>query len=402
LKKTTSGIIDNANIPIGEIVLQENIMSGIELLAQTEDPQVDQALRGLVGIFETIFPGRIRGYYIIGSYADGTAISTVSDVDGLIVFKNNFLDGVEAGKAWQVLSHCALLTPLDFDLAAVPESNILRYGHVVLKYNSTPIYGQDIREEIPLPDIDIFGQSLLFDAYRFLSRVRGNPPFLTYPLEYPDPHAEYFGYTQSVQNNDRTEQANTKGLINCVGKAALGMVTAQGRVHVKNKTDCIVQYKKLIGDEWGTLLEDIFIKCRNTWHYHVPDNKIQQQELRNHCRRTLDFENHFLSFYKDFLIKTLQDNEQESSVWVDSETANMVFLDETLAQNLSEYGVQIRTRNESKEVLIESPTKIMATRALGQVVDLNDGTIVELLQEKTNSQNLLLGYFAKQSLQRYI
>ena len=377
-------------------------MSEIELLAQTGDSQVDQALRGLVGIFETIFPGRIRGYYIIGSYADGTAIPTASDVDGFIVFKDDFLDGAEPGKAWQVLSHCALLTPLEFDLAAVPESSILRYGHVVLKYNSTLVYGEDIREEIPLPNIDIFGHSLLFDAYRFLSRVRGNPPFLTYPLEYPDPNEKYFGYTQSIQNNDGTEKTNTKELINCVGKAALGIVTVQGHVHVKNKTDCIVQYKKHIGDEWGDLLEDIFKKCRNTWKYRVPDDKVQQQELRNLCRRTLDFENHFLSFYKDFLIKTLQDNEQESGIWVDFETANMVFLDETLAQNLSEYGVQIRTRNEGKEVLIKSPTKIMAARALGQVVDLNDETIVKVLQEKTNSQNLLLGYYAKQSLQRYI
>ena len=253
-------------------------MSEIELLARTGNQQVDRILRGTIGLFETMFPGRIRGYYIIGSYADGTAISTVSDVDGFVVFKDDFLDGTEPAKAWQLLSNCALLATLEFDLSAVPESSILRYGHVVLKYNSTLVYGEDIRERIPLPDIDIFGQSLLFDAYRFLSRVRGNPPFLTCPLDYPDPNAEFFGYTQrTIQTVDGAEQVSTKELINCVGKAALGMVTTQGRIHVKNKTDCIFQYKKHIGDEWGDLLEDIFMKCRNEWHYRIPDGEVQQQ-----------------------------------------------------------------------------------------------------------------------------
>lgn len=377
-------------------------MNGVELLAETGDQKVDRALRGMIGIFETLFQDRIRSYYLIGSYADGTAISSVSDMDGFIIFKDDFLDGAEPEKAWRTLSNCALLTTLELDLVAVPETSILRYGHVVLKYNSTLIYGEDIRENIPLPDIDIFGHSLLLDAYHFLARVRGNPPYLTFPLEYPDPNAKFYGYTQRMQTNGEKNKTSTKELINCVGKAALAMVTIQGRVYVKNKVDCIAQYKNHIGDEWGDLLEDIFMKCRNQWHYRIPDGETQQEELRTLCQRTLEFENHFLMFYKDILVKTLRNSDKKSGVWVDLETASMVFFDETLTQNLSDYNIQVRVMNQAKEVFIESPEKIMAVRALGRVIDPDDEAVIDLLQENENSQNIHLKYFAQKSLKRYL
>jgi hypothetical protein len=51
----------------------------------------DNALRGLIGIFEMLFPGRIRAYYAEGSYADRTAIAS-SDIDLVLIFKNSFVD----------------------------------------------------------------------------------------------------------------------------------------------------------------------------------------------------------------------------------------------------------------------------------------------------------------------
>ena len=55
------------------------------LLVTTGNRTVDQALRAAVEAFEAAFPDRIRGYYLEGSYADGTGLAT-SDADVVIVF----------------------------------------------------------------------------------------------------------------------------------------------------------------------------------------------------------------------------------------------------------------------------------------------------------------------------
>ncbi|MEO7910884.1 MAG: nucleotidyltransferase domain-containing protein, partial [Roseiflexaceae bacterium] len=59
----------------------------IELSTSSGSQPADNALRGLVGVFELHFPGRIRAYYVEGSYADRTAIAT-SDIDLVLIFKH--------------------------------------------------------------------------------------------------------------------------------------------------------------------------------------------------------------------------------------------------------------------------------------------------------------------------
>lgn len=49
-------------------------MNEISLINSTGNRQVDDILRGIVGLFEMAFPNRIRGYYLCGSYIDGSAI----------------------------------------------------------------------------------------------------------------------------------------------------------------------------------------------------------------------------------------------------------------------------------------------------------------------------------------
>jgi predicted nucleotidyltransferase len=60
--------------------------SDIELRHATGDAEVDRIMRGYVGVFETAFPGAVRGYYLSGSFAEGTATLT-SDIDVDVVFK---------------------------------------------------------------------------------------------------------------------------------------------------------------------------------------------------------------------------------------------------------------------------------------------------------------------------
>ncbi len=61
------------------------LMDRIRLVETTAHPFVDEYLCGLIGLFETVFPDRIRAYYLIGSFATGGAIAS-SDVDLRVIF----------------------------------------------------------------------------------------------------------------------------------------------------------------------------------------------------------------------------------------------------------------------------------------------------------------------------
>lgn len=52
----------------------------LTLLASSGNDQIDQITAGLIAIFETHFPNRIRGYYFQGSCAD-QATTSLSDID---------------------------------------------------------------------------------------------------------------------------------------------------------------------------------------------------------------------------------------------------------------------------------------------------------------------------------
>jgi hypothetical protein len=273
--------------------------------------------------------------------------------------------------------------------------------NVTLRFNSALIYGEDIRDQLSLPDIGLYGQMLVFIIYNFFARIRGNPRFLTYPLEYPDHAAPFYGYAcRTIRDQDGCDVPSTKELINCVGKPALAMVTAEARVYVKNKTDCLVQYQQHIHDEWFGLLEEVYANCRERWHYRIPEDADEQNLLKTLCQRTLAFENHFLRYYRQFFLNILQSAEQEQGCWLKPGIANY-FFDGTASESIAAYHLQTRDSRDITEIYIAEPAKILASRALGQVVFPDDEAVVTALQDMAASQNCHLRVVAEQSLQRY-
>jgi len=61
-------------------------MSDVVLAASTGDENVDALLREVISRVEQALPERIRGYYVVGSHADGSAL-LASDIDLTIVVK---------------------------------------------------------------------------------------------------------------------------------------------------------------------------------------------------------------------------------------------------------------------------------------------------------------------------
>ena len=86
-------------------------MSEIALLHSTGNPKADAVTRGVIGILERVFADRVGGYYLVGSYADGSYVST-SDLDVVPIFKGS-MTGEEETTYWQVIHDLGVPDRLD-------------------------------------------------------------------------------------------------------------------------------------------------------------------------------------------------------------------------------------------------------------------------------------------------
>jgi hypothetical protein len=129
----------------------QNMMDSVSLINPTNNEKVDKILQGIIGIFERAFPNRVRGYYLTGSYSNGTAVST-SDVDFCPLFKNGFIDSQEQEKVWQLGWLCSdFISPIEMQVAPLDERNPEETYSPTFKIGSLLVYGEDIRDKLSLP-----------------------------------------------------------------------------------------------------------------------------------------------------------------------------------------------------------------------------------------------------------
>ena len=286
-------------------------------------------MRGVIGIFETVFPDRIRGYYLVGSYADSTAVST-SDIDMKILFKNRFRDNTERKNSQQICEYCfGLISPIAGDVTARDEETAFSSSTLQLriKAGSLLIYGEDIRDKISLPPLDQHIRDVMFRAYVFCftDRLRPNLKARVYPLDYPDPSDKFYGYTY---------KGGTTVFTSLLSAMATAIVASTEKKYVFTKNDSLKLYKKYINDEWTLLLEAAFEKIRKQWEYQIPENKDERQQLREICGQTLAFENHFLIIYKDFLLTELRDAEDKDKLLAVKRLGEIIYPDEKTLEAL--------------------------------------------------------------------
>jgi predicted nucleotidyltransferase len=125
-------------------------MDEIALLHATGDRKADDVLRAAVGLFELTLPGRVAGYYLVGSYADGTALPT-SDLDLFLALHDDAgaLSAEEVRRGVRVGECCDLLSPIAIHPAPVraPVDRLVIQHGVLL-------YGEDVRDRLPLPSAE--------------------------------------------------------------------------------------------------------------------------------------------------------------------------------------------------------------------------------------------------------
>ncbi|MDQ2903794.1 MAG: hypothetical protein M3Y81_09600, partial [Chloroflexota bacterium] len=166
---------------------------------------------------------------------------------------------------------------------------------------------------MPLVGLPDWTRDRMHTSYRRFVKLFQRPGVVTYPLAYPDPAAEFYGYDlRKVRLPDGREVNSTRDLIRATGWAATAIIAFKCGRYVARKSDCHRIYQECFHDEWGSLLADIYQQCRGRWHYLIPEASAERQQLRAICARTSGFENHFLQVYKKFLLSELRHEDTQA------------------------------------------------------------------------------------------
>jgi hypothetical protein len=268
-----------------------------DLLHTTGRPHIDRVIAGIIAIYQAAFPGRIRGYYLVGSLSRGTA-GTNSDIDLEIIFKDSFLLD-EPDRLILVRQGCRALSAIHLDLPARDEASLLQTDTVALKTASALVYGEDTRESIPLPSIETYLRRVSIPTHRALtSEFRSLPVSL--PLTYPQQEAEFYGYVPTDPNHPHFIWG-TKIWVLDIGWMATFLLAYQTGMMVPSKDDMPHLYHEHIHDEWTSFITEVHDLCRLQWEYTIPVNAHDRARLRALCEQTLAYENHVMGLYQVWL-----------------------------------------------------------------------------------------------------
>ena len=277
----------------------------MDIISSTNNILADSILRNILGTFEANFPQRIRAYYVEGSYANASSVTT-SDLDVLLIYKNRF-ENDEAQKAEELASQLENKSTIELDIEFVDEQSLTNGVSPTLKLGSSFIYGEDIRDSLPLISLKEWTRDRMHSSLWRTVYLCNRPPVIRYPLTYPDVQSEFYGYDARVLRLPNGQEVHcTRDLIRLVGWSATAMIAFKAGRYVARKSECHKMYQACFNDEWGQLLQDIYALCRGKWNYLIPEKQEDRQTLRAICERTLGFENHFLQVYKAFVLSELR------------------------------------------------------------------------------------------------
>jgi hypothetical protein len=260
-------------------------MTDIDLLFSTGEASVDAVLRGVIGVFEQVFPERVRGYYLTGSYADGSAMPS-SDIDLTILYHGRTLGEQDERAADRLAASCALICPIELDVAALAQEIPYPLRAVSLKLDSRLLFGEDARPAVSLPSREAYARHATDLALRLLSRLHRQGP-LACPIDYPEPDDPFFGYARG----------GTKDLATTTLLMATAILARRTDCYVAGKRECLRLYRDRIDDEWTGFIEDVYHRCRNQWCYSLPQSESDRRHLTALCARFREFAVRFVHGY---------------------------------------------------------------------------------------------------------
>ena len=197
---------------------------------------------------------------------------------------------------------------LDFRLCSGDEGDNQTH---LLKNHSLILFGTDTRNSMPdvlPPHVTLLMQDFV-GSLKMIHAFETWPRNLTYPLTYPDPDGEFYGYDlNGIKLNDYPLDDFKLGTPTLIHHLLLGAeLLSRLRVvrHIFSRQQTIRNYEGVVGDGWTSILREATERCRDTWFYKIPPDKENRTYLRLLCKKTLDFENRIVSNCQNQLQKLL-------------------------------------------------------------------------------------------------
>lgn len=281
------------------------VAAGTDPIAAIGNPRMEAITRDIVAQALAALSGRLRAVYVLGSYADASAVPT-SDLDLVLVIADR-LRNDERARLQLLLAQWAGYAEGEVDIEVEDEHVMLAGVSPTLKLGGRLLWGADVCQRLEIMSLLAWTRDRMHSSYWRLGGLFARPLPLTAPLAYPDPSDEFFGYTRRLTHLPDGQLApGTRDLMRAVGWMATALVASQAGEYVATKRACALLYREHIGDEWSDLLDDLATWVRSAWHYRVPTAPEARARLRTLCTRTLAFENHFLARYRRYVLDELR------------------------------------------------------------------------------------------------
>jgi len=276
-----------------------------ELLATTGHRQVDEIVASIVTAYEATLLNQALGYYLGGSWADGTAID-LSDIDRCILYERTPDDEEERQRAIDVWSSLSSPIHLDVIMRAIDLLPTRPTEFVSLKMASCLMYGKDVRDRLLWLPVDAYRSDATGRAYDFIGRVLRGAVAVPSPLAYPAPAEEFYGYDRKrVPWYPPGIERGLKELVTAVTRIATAILAIRTGRFVGSKAESVRVYRDAIGDEWAGYLDVLYRKGKHAWGYQAPVDAADRHLLRDLCQHTLGFERYFLALCQSEIFASL-------------------------------------------------------------------------------------------------
>jgi predicted nucleotidyltransferase len=292
--------------------------------------EVDGILRVIVAGYEARFAGRVEAAYVLGSYAEGTAVPG-SDLDVLVVLRGT-MTREEAEAARTLAEALGAASPVRLDVVVKGGAELAGLHAVLrqsLRSGSRLVYGEDLRPALPPVDHETYTRAAWDGALHFcLSQLRGITS-AAYPLTCPEPEDEFCGYATARVGEwyPPGTRRGTKELVATVSRLAAATVATTSAERAGGKSEAFGLFGRVVGGPWAGFVGDIFEQGKLRWRYRVPEAPSERAALRALCAQMAGFENTAMLIYRGFWERQARCAVEEARRWAEERQRRIVFLD---------------------------------------------------------------------------